>query len=41
MIAALEPRIVEEPGNGTLEIFPLEPKEETLVTLMTEFFRDH
>jgi hypothetical protein len=41
MTAALEPRIVEEPGNGTLEIFPLEPKEETLVALMTEFFRDH
>jgi len=33
--------IVEEPGNGTLEIFPLEPEESVLTTLMTELFRDH
>ncbi len=41
MTAALEPQIVEEPGNGTLEIFPMEPREETLVALPTEFIRDH
>lgn len=33
--------IVEEPGNGTLEIFPLQPDEAVLATLMTELFRDH
>lgn len=33
--------IVEEPGNGTLEIFPLQPDEAALTALMTELFRDH
>jgi hypothetical protein len=37
----LEPRTVTEPGNGTLEIFPLDPTEENLTSLMTELFRDH
>ncbi|WP_322510843.1 hypothetical protein [Chloroflexus sp.] len=41
MSATREPRIVHEPGNGTLEIFPLSTEEETLVALMTELFRDH
>ncbi|MCG8351347.1 MAG: hypothetical protein MI924_26560 [Chloroflexales bacterium] len=37
----LEPRTVTESGNGILEIFPLDPTEETLVNLLTELFRDH
>lgn len=41
MSVTLEPRTVYEPGNGTLEIFPIAPEEATLVTLMTELFRDH
>ena len=34
-------RVVTEPGNGTLEIFPLDTAAATLVPLCTEIFRDH
>ncbi|NWF78817.1 MAG: hypothetical protein HXY37_02080 [Chloroflexi bacterium] len=37
----IEPRTVVEPGFGTLEIFPLDPAEETLHRLFTDLFRDH
>jgi hypothetical protein len=41
MATVNKPFIVEEPGNGTLEIFPLQPDEVVLTALMTELFRDH
>ncbi len=34
-------RVVTEPGNGTLELFPLDTSATTLVPLCTELFRDH
>ncbi len=34
-------RTVTEPGNGTLELFPLDTSATTLVPLCTELFRDH
>jgi len=37
----LEPYTVTEPGNGTLEVFPLAPDEQVLLALLTELFRDH
>ena len=33
--------VVTEPGNGTLDLFPIDTSEETLVALCTELFRDH
>lgn len=41
MATVNKPFIVEEAGNGTLEIFPLQPDEVVLTALMTELFRDH
>jgi len=35
------PRVVEEKGNGTLEIFPLAPEEATLLALFTDLFTNH
>jgi len=35
------PMVVEEPGNGTLELFPIEPSEETLLTLFKDLFENH
>jgi hypothetical protein len=35
------PLIVEEPGNGTLELFPIEPSEEVLFTLFKDIFENH
>lgn len=37
----LSPRTVDERGNGTLEIFPIEPTEAVLLALFTELFTDH
>lgn len=37
----LAPRIVKEPGNGTLELFPLEPSEAVLMALFTDIFENH
>lgn len=33
--------VIEEPGMGTLEIFPLAADETTLRTLLTEIFNEH
>ena len=41
MTAAAAGRIVVEPGNGTVEIFSMEPSEARLVALCTELFREH
>jgi hypothetical protein len=35
------PRLVDEPGTGTLEVWELEPREDVLERLLTELFRDH
>lgn len=40
-MATTEPRIVVEPGYGTLEIFPFEPTEETLYRLFSDLFSNH
>lgn len=41
MTAPAAGRIVVEPGNGTVEIFSMEPSEAGLVALCTEIFREH
>lgn len=33
--------VIDEPGMGLLEIFPLPTDESTLLALLTEIFRDH
>lgn len=38
---AAPPRIVEEKGNGTLEIFALAPHEDTLFALFQDIFTNH
>jgi len=35
------PRVVDEPGNGTLEVWDLEPSEAVLEALLTDLFRNH
>lgn len=36
-----QPRTVEEPGNGTLELFPIEPSEDMLLAVFTDMFENH
>ncbi len=41
MNSTVSGRIVEEPGNGRVEIFDLDPSEETLLALLRELFEEH
>ena len=36
----VQSKIIEEPGRGTLEIFPLDTSEETLFKLIEDIFND-